>query len=166
MNKNDNVKAEKDVADLMAAGISKEVAQFVTYDVKKNVYGREGLEVGDKITLTDFVCQSDVIDEKTQKWLAVSTTGDADSISLKSLIGTQKRAKYFDAERKQTTFASDFDVTEALTLPDEKKAAVLAIQKLMGVTLQCVAVATECGLYNTTYRLFKVISEPESDNKK
>lgn len=153
------MKKENEINELVNAGISEEVANFVYSDTRNNkALNAEGMEIGDEITIKGIADKpsESVIDGVSRQWVDVLTTGDRASISIARLVGTAKRTKYFDANRPDTTFiAGGFDESKALTLPMREGDALKAVANLIGKTYKVVAIAENCGtVYAQTYYLF------------
>lgn len=144
--------------DVLAAGLSEEVAAFVMSKQRNNrVLNQEGMEIGDKITIVgiaDRVSES-VINNESRQWIDVLTTGDRNTITISRLVGTAKRNKYFANGRPETeVIAGGYDPAKVLTLPNREAEALVAVQKLVGKTYQVVAIAENCGQFNQTFYLF------------
>lgn len=144
--------------DVIAAGLSEEVAAFVMSEQRNNrVLNQEGMEIGDKITIVgiaDKVSES-VIDNESRQWVDVLTTGDRNTITISRLVGTAKRNKYFANGRPETeVIAGGYDPAKVLTLPNREAEALVAVQKLVGKTYQVVAIAENCGQFDQTFYLF------------
>lgn len=144
--------------DVIAAGLSEEVAAFVMSKQRNNrALNQEGMEIGDKITIVgiaDKVSES-VIDNESRQWVDVLTTGDRNTITISRLVGTAKRNKYFANGRPETEIiAGGYDPAKVLTLPNREAEALVAVQKLVGKTYQVVAIAENCGQFDQTFYLF------------
>lgn len=144
--------------DVIAAGLSEEVAAFVMSKQRNNrALNQEGMEIGDKITIVgiaDKVSES-VIDNESRQWVDVLTTGDRNTITISRLVGTAKRNKYFANGRPETeVIAGGYDPAKVLTLPNREAEALVAVQKLVGKTYQVVAIAENCGQFDQTFYLF------------
>lgn len=144
--------------DVIAAGLSEEVAAFVMSEQRNNrALNQEGMEIGDKITIVgiaDKVSES-VIDNQNRQWVDVLTTGDRNTITISRLVGTAKRNKYFANDRPETeVIAGGYDPAKVLTLPNREAEALVAVQKLVGKTYQVVAIAENCGQFDQTFYLF------------
>lgn len=144
--------------DVLAAGLSEEVAAFVMSEQRNNrVLNQEGIEVGNKITIVgiaDKVSES-VIGKESRQWVDVLTTGDRNTITISRLVGTAKRNKYFANDRPETEIiAGGYDPAKVLTLPNREAEALVAVQKLVGKTYQVVAIAENCGQFDQTFYLF------------
>ncbi len=153
------MKKDEMINELVSLGISDEVAKFVFSDTRNNkALNAEGMEIGDEITIKGIADKpsESVIDGVSRQWVDVLTTGDRASISIARLVGTAKRAKYFAADRPDTTFiAGGFDESKVLTLPTREGDALKAVAKLIGKTYKVVAIAENCGtVYAQTYYLF------------
>lgn len=145
--------------DVIAAGLSEEVAAFVMSKERNNrTLNQEGMEIGDKITIVgvaDKVSEFTGEDGKVRKYVDVMTTGDRNTISISRLVGTAKRARYFAKERPETTVIDGgYDEAKILTLPRHEADALIAVNSLKGKTYQVVAMAEDCGTYSQTYYLF------------
>ena len=145
--------------DVIAAGISEEVAAFVMSKERNNrTLNQEGMEIGDKITIVgvaDKVSEFTGEDGKVRKYVDVMTTGDRSTISISRLVGTAKRARYFAPERPDTTIIEGgYNADKVLTLPRHEADALMAVASLKGKTYQVVAMAEDCGIYSQTYYLF------------
>lgn len=145
--------------DVIAAGISEEVAAFVMSEQRNNrALNVEGMEVGDKITIVGVADKpsESVIDGASRQWVDVLTTGDRNSISISRLVGTAKRNKYFTEGRPETeVIASGYDAAKVLTLPNREGDALVEIAtKHIGKTYQVVAIAENCGNFDQTFYLF------------
>lgn len=148
--------------DVSAAGISEEVAAFVMSEQRNNrALNVEGMEIGDKITITGIADKpsESVIDGQSRQWVDVLTTGDRNTISISRLVGTAKRNKYFAANRPETeVIAGGYDAAKVLTLPNrEGDALVEVMTKHIGKTYQVVAIAENCGNFDQTFYLFAEI---------
>lgn len=144
--------------DVLAAGLSEEVAAFVMSEQRNNrVLNQESIEVGNKITIVgvaDKVSES-VINNESRQWVDVLTTGDRSTITISRLVGTAKRNKYFANDRPETEIiAGGYDPAKVLTLPNREAEALVAVQKLVGKTYQVVAIAENCGQFDQTFYLF------------
>lgn len=144
--------------DVLAAGLSEEVAAFVMSEQRNNrVLNQESIEVGNKITIVgiaDKVSES-VIGNESRQWVDVLTTGDRSTITISRLVGTAKRNKYFANDRPETEIiAGGYDPAKVLTLPNREAEALVAVQKLVGKTYQVVAIAENCGQFDQTFYLF------------
>lgn len=149
--------------DVIAAGISEEVAAFVLSKERNNrALNQEGMEIGDKITIVgvaDKVSEFTGDDGGVRKYVDVMTTGDRNSISISRLVGTAKRAKYFASDRPDTTIIEGgYDPAKVLNLPRHEADALMAVAGLKGHTYQVVAIAEDCGTYSQTYYLFAEIN--------
>lgn len=148
--------------DVIAAGISEEVAAFVMSEQRNNrALNVEGMEIGDKITITGIADKpsESVIDGQSRQWVDVLTTGDRNTISISRLVGTAKRNKYFAENRPETeVIAGGYDAAKVLTLPNrEGDALVEVMTKHIGKTYQVVAIAENCGNFDQTFYLFAEI---------
>lgn len=144
--------------DVIKAGLSEEVANFVMSENRNNrALNQEGMEIGDKITIVgvaDKVSES-VIDGVARQWVDVATTGDRNTISISRLVGTSKRTKYFAEGRPETTVIKDgYNAEKVLTLPNREGDALVAVMGLVGKTYQVVAIAENCGQFDQTFYLF------------
>lgn len=137
--------------DVIAAGISEEVAAFVMSEQRNNrILNQEGMEVGDKITIVgvaDKVSSFTGEDGKVRQYVEVMTTGDRNSISISRLVGTSKRAKYFGDD-----YATKYG--KILELPRHEGDALIEVTKLIGHTFVVAAIAEECGQFSQTFYLF------------
>ena len=99
------------------------------------------------------------MEEKLRKWVSILTTGDADSVSISRLVGTAKRAKYFNTERgEDVELKEGLKLDEVLTLPRRELDALVEIQKnYLGKTLEVVGIARNCGQFAQTFYLFQVV---------
>lgn len=144
--------------DVIAAGLSEEVAAFVMSEQRNNrALNQEGMEIGDKITIVGVADKTSesVIDNQKREWVDVLTTGDRNTISISRLVGTAKRNKYFAAGRPETTVIDGgFDATKVLELPRHEADALIAVLGLKGKTYQVVAIAENCGQFDQTFYLF------------
>lgn len=144
--------------DLMTAGISEEVANFVMSENRNNrALNQEGMEIGDKITITGIADKpsESVIDGQSRQWVDVLTSGDRNSVSISRLVGTAKRNKYFAENRPETeVIAGGYDAKKVLTLPNREGDALAAVIGLVGKTYQVVAIAENCGNFDQTFYLF------------
>lgn len=145
--------------DVIAAGISEEVAAFVMSEQRNNrALNVEGMEIGDKITIVGVADKpsESVIDGASRQWVDVLTTGDRNSISISRLVGTAKRNKYFAEGRPETeVIAGGYDAAKVLTLPNREGDALVEIAtKHIGKTYQVVAIAENCGNFDQTFYLF------------
>nr|DAH58456.1 MAG TPA: hypothetical protein [Bacteriophage sp.] len=152
------MKKDEMINELVNLGISDEVAKFVFSDTRNNkALNAEGMEIGDEITIKGIADKpsESVIDGVSRQWVDVLTTGDRASISIARLVGTAKRAKYFNARPETTFIAGGFDESKVLTLPMREGDALKAVAKLIGKTYKVVAIAENCGtVYAQTYYLF------------
>lgn len=144
--------------DVIAAGISEEVAAFVMSEQRNNrALNVEGMEIGDKITIVGIADKpsESVIDGASRQWVDVLTSGDRNSISISRLVGTAKRNKYFAEGRPETeVIAGGYDANKVLTLPNREADALVAVLGLVGKTYQVVAIAENCGNFDQTFYLF------------
>lgn len=144
--------------DALAAGLSEEVAAFVTGEQRNNkALNQEGMEIGDRITIVGVADKpsESVIDDQVRQWVDVLTTGDRNTISISRLVGTAKRAKYFASGRPETQIISGgYDPEKVLTLPRREGDALVTVLGLVGKTYQVVAIAEECGNFDQTFYLF------------
>lgn len=140
---------------LIAAGISEEVAAFIASDERVGrVLNREGLELGDEITIKGV--QKTLGEFNGNKYVVVETTGAVSSISLARLVGTKKVKKYFNPERGAdlVSLADDFDASKVVSINPDEREATKAVAKMVGKTLRVVGIATECGSYDQTHMAF------------
>lgn len=144
--------------DVINAGISAEVAEFVMSNQRNNrALNVEGMEIGDKITIVGIADKpsESVIDGQSRQWVDVVTTGDRNTISISRLVGTAKRNKYFAEGRPETeVIAGGFDANKVLALPNREADALIAVLGLVGKTYQVVAIAENCGNFDQTFYLF------------
>lgn len=145
--------------DVIAAGISEEVAAFVMSEQRNNrALNVEGMEIGDKITITGIADKpsESVIDGQSRQWVDVLTSGDRNTISISRLVGTAKRNKYFAEGRPETEVISGgYDPAKVLMLPNrEGDALIEVVSKHIGKTYQVVAIAENCGNFDQTFYLF------------
>lgn len=145
--------------DAIAAGLSEEVAAFVLSEQRNNrALNVEGMEVGDKITITGIADKpsESVIDGAQRQWVDVLTTGDRNTISISRLVGTSKRNKYFADGRPETqVIAGGYDANKVLTLPNREADALIEVKaNHIGKTYQVVAIAENCGQSDRTFYLF------------
>ena len=145
--------------DVIAAGLSEEVAAFVMSEQRNNrALNVEGMELGDTITITGVADKpsESVIDGASRQWVDVLTTGDRNTISISRLVGTAKRNKYFAEGRPETeVIAGGYDPAKVLTLPNrEADALVEVMSKHIGKTYKVVAIAENCGNFDQTFYLF------------
>lgn len=144
--------------DVIAAGLSEEVAAFVMSEQRNNrALNQEGMEIGDKITIVGVADKTSesVIDNQKREWVDVLTTGDRNTISISRLVGTAKRNKYFAAGRPETTVIDGgYDPAKVLELPRHEADALIAVLGLKGKTYQVVAIAENCGQFDQTFYLF------------
>ena len=154
---------ENSMKVLTDLGISDEIAKFVVVERGNRALNAEGLELGNKFTLKAIseTVNSGVItgQNEVRKWVTILTTGDADSVSISRLVGTAKRAKYFDTERgEDVELKEGLKLDEVLTLPRRELDALVEIQKkYLGKTLEVVGVARNCGQFAQTFYLFQVV---------
>ena len=149
---------KNDFDELIAAGISEEVAAFIASDERAGrVLNREGLELGDEITITGI--QKTLGEFNGNKYVVVETTGAAANISLARLVGTKKIKKYFNPERGAdlVSLTKDFDASKIVSINPEEKQAIKEVASMVGKTLRVVGIATECGQYDQTYLAFAEI---------
>ncbi len=145
--------------DVIAAGISEEVAAFVMSEQRNNrALNVEGMELGDTITITGIADKpsESVIDGASRQWVDVLTSGDRNSISISRLVGTAKRNKYFAKGRPETeVIAGGYDTAKVLTLPNREGDALIEVAtKHIGKTYKVVAIAESCGNFDQTFYLF------------
>ncbi len=145
--------------DVIAAGISEEVAAFVMSEQRNNrALNVEGMELGDTITITGIADKpsESVIDGASRQWVDVLTSGDRNSISISRLVGTAKRNKYFAEGRPETeVIAGGYDNAKVLTLPNREGDALVEVAtKHIGKTYKVVAIAENCGNFDQTFYLF------------
>lgn len=152
---------ENSMKVLTDLGISDEIAKFVVVERGNRALNAEGLELGNKFTLKAIpeTLSESTIDEKLRKWVSILTTGDADSVSISRLVGTAKRAKYFNTERgEDVELKEGLKLDEVLTLPRRELDALVEIQKeYLGKTLEVVGIARNCGQFAQTFYLFQVV---------
>lgn len=152
---------ENSMKVLTDLGISDEIAKFVVVERGNRALNAEGLELGNKFTLKAIpeTLSESTIEEKLRKWVSILTTGDADSVSISRLVGTAKRAKYFNAERgEDVELKEGLKLDEVLTLPRRELDALVEIQKnYLGKTLEVVGIARNCGQFAQTFYLFQVV---------
>ena len=142
-------------------GISDEIAKFVVVERGNRVLNAEGLELGNKFTLKAIpeTLSESTIEEKLRKWVSILTTGDADSVSISRLVGTAKRAKYFNTERgEDVELKEGLKLDEVLTLPRRELDALVEIQKkYLDKTFEVVGIARNCGQFAQTFYLFQIV---------
>lgn len=142
-------------------GISDEIAKFVVVERGNRALNAEGLELGNKFTLKTIpeTLSESTIEEKLRKWVSILTTGDADSVSISRLVGTAKRAKYFNTKRgEDVELKEGLELDEVLTLPHRELDALVEIKKnYLGKTLEVVGIARNCGQFAQTFYLFQVV---------
>lgn len=152
---------ENSMKVLTDLGISDEIAKFVVVERGNRALNAEGLELGNKFTLKAIpeTLSESTIEEKLRKWVSILTTGDADSVSISRLVGTAKRAKYFNTERgEDVELKEGLKLDEVLTLPRYEFDALVEIQKkYLGKTLEVVGIARNCGQFAQTFYLFQVV---------
>ena len=152
---------ENSMKVLTDLGISDEIAKFVVVERGNRALNAEGLELGNKFTLKAIpeTLSESTIEEKLRKWVSILTTGDADSVSISRLVGTAKRAKYFNIERgEDVELKEGLKLDEVLTLPRRELDALVEIQKnYLGKTLEVVGIARNCGQFAQTFYLFQVV---------
>ena len=152
---------ENSMKVLTDLGISDEIAKFVVVERGNRALNAEGLELGNKFTLKAIpeTLSESTIEEKLRKWVSILTTGDADSVSISRLVGTAKRAKYFNTERGEDVELKEcLKLDEVLTLPRRELDALVEIQKnYLGKTLEVVGIARNCGQFAQTFYLFQVV---------
>lgn len=152
---------ENSMKVLTDLGISDEIAKFVVVERGNRALNAEGLELGNKFTLKAIpeTLSESTIEEKLRKWVSILTTGDADSVSISRLVGTAKRAKYFNTERgEDVELKEGLKLDEVLTLPRRELDALVEIQKeYLGKTLEVVGIARNCGQFAQTFYLFQVV---------
>ena len=160
----DLTEAQKsEIKILTDAGISEEVAKFVSVERGNRVLNSEGLEIGNKLKLKAIseTVNSGVINGQNEirQWVTILTTGDAESVSISRLVGTAKRAKYFNTERgEDVELKKGFNIDDALILPRREADALVEIAKnYLNKTLEVVGIARNCGQFAQTFYLFKVI---------
>lgn len=141
--------------DLISVGISEEVSAFLTSEERKGrVLNREGLELGDEITIKGI--QSTLGEFNGNKYVVVETTGAASTISLSRLVGTKKVKKYFNPERGDdlVSLAKDFNPEKVLSINSVEEEAAKEVAEMIGKTLRVVGIATECGQFDQTFMAF------------
>ena len=152
---------ENSMKVLTDLGISDEIAKFVVVERGNRALNAEGLELGNKFTLKAIpeTLSESTIEEKLRRWVSILTTGDADSVSISRLVGTAKRAKYFNTERgEDVELKEGLKLDEVLTLPRRELDALVEIQKnYLGKTLEVVGIARNCGQFAQTFYLFQVV---------
>ena len=152
---------ENSMKVLTDLGISDEIAKFVVVERGNRALNAEGLELGNKFTLKAIpeTLSESTIEEKLRKWVSILTTGDADSVSISRLVGTAKRAKYFNTERgEDVELKEGLKLDEVLTLPRRELDALVEIQKnYLGKTLEVVGIARNCGQFAQTFYLFHIV---------
>ena len=152
---------ENSMKVLTDLGISDEIANFVVVERGNRALNAEGLELGNKFTLKAIpeTLSESTIEEKLRKWVSILTTGDADSVSISRLVGTAKRAKYFNTERgEDVELKEGLKLDEVLTLPRRELDALVEISKnYLGKTLEVVGIARNCGQFAQTFYLFQVV---------
>ena len=152
---------ENSMKVLTDLGISDEIAKFVVVERGNRALNAEGLELGNKFTLKAIpeTLSESTIEEKLRKWVSILTTGDADSVSISRLVGTAKRAKYFNTERgEDVELKEGLKLDEVLTLPRRELDALVEIQKnYLGKTLEVVCIARNCGQFAQTFYLFQIV---------
>lgn len=152
---------ENSMKVLTDLGISDEIAKFVVVERGNRALNAEGLELGNKFTLKAIpeTLSESTIEEKLRKWVSILTTGDADSVSISRLVGTAKRAKYFNTERgEDVELKEGLKLDEVLTLPRRELDVLVEIQKnYLGKTLEVVGIARNCGQFAQTFYLFQVV---------
>ena len=152
---------ENSMKVLTDLGISDEIAKFVVVERGNRALNAEGLELGNKFTLKAIpeTLSESTIEEKLRKWVSILTTGDADSVSISRLVGTAKRAKYFNTERgEDVELKEGLKLDEVLTLPRRELDALVEIQKnYLGKTLEVVGIARNCGQFAQTFYLFQIV---------
>ena len=152
---------ENSMKVLTDLGISDEIAKFVVVERGNRALNAEGLELGNKFTLKAIpeTLSESTIEEKLRKWVSILTTGDADSVSISRLVGTAKRAKYFNTERgEDVELKEGLKLDEVLTLPRRELDALVDIHKnYLGKTLEVVGIARNCGQFAQTFYLFQVV---------
>ena len=152
---------ENSMKVLTDLGISDEIAKFVVVERGNRALNTEGLELGNKFTLKTIpeTLSESTIEEKLRKWVSILTTGDADSVSISRLVGTAKRAKYFNTERgEDVELKEGLKLDEVLTLPRRELDALVEIQKnYLGKTLEVVGIARNCGQFAQTFYLFQIV---------
>lgn len=159
-------------AKAIANGLSEEVAAFVYNDKRNNkALNAEGLELGNKLTIKGVsgkVTTTTFTNGEVREFINVLTSGDAATVSISKLVGTAKRAKYFDLSRNDDGTTKDgepfvelvdnVDVDNCLYLPRTEGDALQEILKNhVGTTYKVVGIARECGRYNQTFYLFQAI---------
>lgn len=170
---------------LLSKGVSQQVIDFI--DAKNDrVLNGEGREVGEKFTIMGIAdsLNESVIGGEKREWVEAVT--DSGNISISTLCGTKKTAKYFNLSEftmsedaannrmvseevdtdgnPQLEVISGFDLKDVVTFKSNRMSDVVleCVEggSLNGKTLQLVAVRR---VYNTRYEqwqkfnLFKVV---------
>lgn len=130
------------------------VADFVFSDKRNNkTLNREGLEVGNKLTISGkpAVVKEDTIEGKMRQWVSIplDANSDADEISVSRLVGTAKRNSVFGSQ-----FPNGIPGYVVKFPQREGDALQFIADNLIGKTLVVVAKAENVGPYESTYFLF------------
>lgn len=120
--------------------------QIATNETRSKSYGIEGLEIGDKFTLTADSNGKLVTggEFNGNKFLRFNCTGDRNNVSFTSLFGTSKPRKYFGEKSKfDPELADGLTPTQALATcwkPSYRSEdEILAhIEEFAGKTFECI----------------------------
>lgn len=162
--------------ELVKSNVPSTLAEQVTSSERNNrTLNSEGVTVGDKIKiialpekLSEFENGVDANGKpRITKFVNLATEGDRANLSLGALVGTPKRATYFSTkyvedvaeEYKLKEGETEYDFKGVLALPQREADAVKYVaDNLIGKTVECVAVAINCGRNaNRTFYLWRLI---------
>ena len=131
------------------------IAAYLKEDGVRQTINVEEIEEGDTITIVGVpdTISTGKINDVERKWLTVNCTGDRDSVSLATLVGTAKVGKHFGEEKAK--------LPDLVRLPHNKMEAVIAVEEnLVGKTIRCVAkVEVENPRFDNsmTYYLWQIV---------
>jgi hypothetical protein len=164
----------KQKSELTALGVVPEAIVNFVFDENRGekVFNNEGMNVGDVIKLEGY---PEEISEGNfgggqRQWVSIMTTGTRTSVSLSRLVGTQNKT-YFAIARKEEMFkgkpclevAEGIDIEKViadkqyLSLPARERDAVAEVTKYFGKSVKLIAIARNCGRFESEFSLFQVI---------
>lgn len=153
--------------ELVKSNVPPTLAEQVTSTDRNNrTLNAESVSVGDKVKivalpekLSEFENGVDANGKpRITKFVNLATEGDRANLSLGALVGTPKRKKYFTQEFISDV-VKDLKPEEILTLPQREADAIKYVaDNLIGKTVECVAVAENCGRdANRTFYLWRLV---------
>jgi hypothetical protein len=164
----------KQKSDLVALGVPQAIIDFV-FDEKRGdkTYNNEGMSVGDILKLEGFPeeVQEGNFGGGQRQWVSIMTTGTRTNVSLSRLVGTQNKT-YFAASRADEPkfkgkpcleVAEGIDIDKViadkqyLSLPARERDAVAEVAKYFGKSVKLIAIARNCGRFESEFSLFQVI---------